>query len=288
MRKFRIITIGVIGVFAFYGWFVSVVNAQSEQVQSERNWRWIESQKKLYQLSSDEINLILKELQKRFPQKAERLKAIAILRKGTPYQLGALGEEAGRDKDPIFRLDVSDCTSFVLTTVALLHSQKLEEAREMMKFLNYRPNSEITFENRLHFTTDRNLTSPYFRDITEEVTGPAKVKEKKITLNKIRANGKRLIDINWKKKIVMKYIPNKYITKKFLQTLPESVGVAFVKAGDEKKGLDVMHEGLLFDGKLLFHSTSGRGKVVTDNFLKYYFSKNRTSSFIGILLFEIK
>jgi len=127
-------------------------NQESEETenQSETNWQWLDNQKKLYELSSTEIDSLLEEVWQRFPEEEERLKALAILRLGTPYQLGCLGEESGRDKDPIFRLDVTDCTAFILTNTALLLSKNLEEAREMMRFLNYQPGEDITFENRLH------------------------------------------------------------------------------------------------------------------------------------------
>lgn len=103
---------------------------------------------------------------------------MAILRLGTSYQPGCLGGEKGEDKDPIFRLDVTDCTAFILTTAALLHSDAIEDARGMMKFLNYR-SEEIVFESRLHFTTDRNEVSPYFEDITQEVIQTDKIGQKK-------------------------------------------------------------------------------------------------------------
>lgn len=256
--------------------------------EKETNWQWMERQNKLYELSSPEINLILKEIQKRFPDKDERLKAISILQLGTFYQLGGLGEESGRDKDPIFRLDVTDCTVFVLTNVALLHSQTIKEAKAMMRSLNYRPNSEITFENRLHFTTDRNITSPYFQDITEQVAGPDRIKEKEVILNRIKPDGKRLIDIDWEKGIVIKYIPNEYITKDLLQELPEVVGVAFIKEGDEEIGLDVRHEGFLFDREFLFHASPVQGKVVSEDFLEYYFGRDSGPRFDGVILFAVK
>lgn len=264
---------------------------------SEINWQWVYGQKKLYQLIPTEINLILKELQQRFPDKDERLKALSILRLNTPYQLGSLGEEAGRDKDPIFRLDVTDCTISVLTNVALLYSQTFKEAKEMMNFLNYRPEEnletekieyKITFENRLHFTTDRNITSLYFQDITKKIAGSDRIKEKTVILNKIKADGKRLIDINWEKEIVMKYIPNEYITKEFLFGLPQAIGIAFIREGDEEIGLDVRHEGFLFAGELFFHASSVEKKFVAEDFFKYYFREDRGPRFDGIILFEIR
>lgn len=270
------------------GFMGITTRAKLNNLLAERNWQWVNNQKKLYELSPAETNLILKEIQLRFPQKSERLKALATLRIGTPYQLGCLGEEAGRDKDPIFRLDVTDCTAFILTTVALLNSQNLDEAREMMKFLNYRSNSEITFENRLHFTTDRNTASPYFRDITGANLCVCKLKTKEVTLNKIKSDGKRLIDIDWEKKIVLKYIPNEYITKELFQNLPKAIGLAFIKEGDEEIGLDIRHEGFLFDGQFLFHATSTEGKVVEVDFFEYYFDKEGNPRFDGIIFFEIK
>jgi hypothetical protein len=276
------------GITKGTGFIGKTTRAKLNNLLTEMNWQWLNHQKKLYELPSTEINSILKDLQLRFPKKEERLKALAVLRIGTPYQLGCLGEEAGRDRDPIFRLDVTDCTAFVLTNVALLHSQTIDEAREMMKFLNYRPNSEITFENRLHFTTDRNTVSPYFRDITGENFCACKLKTKKVTLNKIKSDGKRLIDIDWEKEIVLKYIPNEYITKELFQNLPKAIGLAFIKEGDEEIGLDIRHEGFLFDGQFLFHATPTEGKVVDVDFFEYYFGKENNPRFDGIIFFEIK
>jgi len=256
--------------------------------EKETNWQWIEKQKKMYQLSPTEINSILKELCQRFPNKDERLKAIAILRLDTPYQLGCLGEESGRDKDPIFRIDATDCTVFVLTTIALLHSQNLEQARDMMKFLNYRPNSEMTYENRLHFTTDRNMVSPYFSDITEEMAGFSKIITKKVILNKVKTDDTRWIDIDWEKEMIIKYLPNEYITKEFFMGLPKSVGVAFVKEKYFETGLDVVHEGLLFDKELLIAASSIEKKVAAKDFFDYYFNENGSiPKFDGIILFDL-
>lgn len=273
-----------------------IILYQPEQIEqkpeskdyNETNWQWVSNQKKLYELTPAGIDLILKEVGKKFPNKAERLKALAILRLGTPYQLGCLGEESGRDKDPIFRLDATDCTAFILTNVALLHSQNLEEAKEMMRALNYRPDSEITFENRLHFTIDRNMTSPYFQDITAKTICSCSLKTIKLTLNKTRVDGTRLIDIDWEKEIVLKYIPNKYITQELFGRLPLALGIAFVREGDVKIGLDVAHEGLLFDKEDFIHASSAQGEVVKVNFLDYYFDNSENARFDGIILFEVK
>jgi len=264
---------------------IVIREVKEETEQEEINWQWLEKQKPMYQLSEAEIKPILKELHRQFPDKEERLKALALWRLGTPYKLGCLGEETGRDKNPIFRTDVADCTVFVLTNVALLHAETLAEARDMMKFLNYR-SEEITYENRLHFSTDRNEASPYFKDITHNFIEPEKIRQKEVVLNKTKEDGQRLIDIDWQKTITLKYIPYDYITSEFLQTLPVATGIAFVGENDSAIGLDIAHEGFLFDRKTLVHAVSDQGRVVKENFLDYYFVDQSIPRFEGIILFE--
>lgn len=249
---------------------------------------WLDNQKKLYQLNTQETNLILKEINEKWPDKGERLKILSLLRLDTPYQLGCLGEESGRDQEPIFRLDLTDCTVFVLTNVALLNSKSLAEARELMKFINYQPGQEISFENRLHFTTDRNLNSPFFKDVTEELASKDKIISKKVILNQVKKDGKRLIDINWQKEIIIKYIPSTYLNEDFLKSLPKQLGIAFVKDENFEIGLDVSHEGFLFDGVQLFHASSSQGKVVVEDFLDFYFDQNKKNvKYDGIILFDV-
>lgn len=252
----------------------------------ENRWQWLQEQKKFYQQEDAEIDSTLKELGLRFPEADYRLQAIAFLQLDTPYQLGCLGEGSGFDPDPFFRLDKTDCTVFILTSVALLHASDMEEARTMMKSVGYYPGREINYQNRLHFTTDRILSSPWFWDITGEIAGSEKVKTKEVILNKTRADGSRLIDIPWEKKMTEIYLPLEEIETEMLQNLPAVVGVAFLKAGDEEIGLDVRHEGLLLDGQTLFHASSLQRKVVAEDFLEYCFP-GQQARFSGIIFYKI-
>ncbi len=250
------------------------------------SWEWLKSQSKLHQLEKEEINALLKEVHNRFPKTQDRLKAFSLLRLETPYVWGGLGEEKEKDNDPIFRLDITDCTSFVLTNTALLHAENWQEAREMMVHVNYHPEGEVSFEDRLHFTTDRNNVSFYFEDITKEV-GKDKTKEEKIILNKIKDDGERLLDIDWEKEKTIYYIPSDHLTSDFLKTLPKSCGVAFLKENNFALGLDVSHEGFLFDGETLVHASSAYGEVVKVGFLDYYFQED-PPRFDGIVVFKVK
>ncbi len=256
-------------------------------IEEDSNWQWLEKQKKLYELSSFENNLILKEINELFPNQEERLKALSFLRLGTPYQAGCLGEGKGRDQDPIFRLDKADCTVFVMTNIALLHSQSLEEAEEIIKSINYSSPQDISFETRLHFTTDRNITSSYFQNITEEIIDLNKLKEKKVVLNKL-LDGERLIDIDWEKEVSFFYLPSQEINQELFSSLPSVIGIAFLIEGDEKIGLDVRHEGFLFDGQNFIHASSEEQKVVSIDFFEYYFRKEENPRFDGIVFFEFK
>ncbi len=268
---------------------VEDIESETEDNSEEEpasDWEWLEDQPKLHQLEKEEINGVLKEVHNRFPKAQDRLRAFSFLRLGTPYVWGGLGEEKGRDEDPLFRLDITDCTSFVLTNSALLHSENWQEAREMMVLLNYHPEGEVSFEDRLHFTTDRNDVSSYFEDITKEV-GKGKTKKSKVTLNKAKGDNERLIDIDWEKEKTIYYIPSDYLTIDFLKTLPEVCGVAFLKEDNFSLGLDVSHEGFLFNGETLIHASSAYGEVVEVNFLDYYFQEN-PSKFDGVVVFRIK
>jgi hypothetical protein len=56
---------------------------------------------------------------------------------GAPYLASPLGEGAGRDADPRFRLDAFDCMTFVETAVALASATSLAEARRALDDVRY-------------------------------------------------------------------------------------------------------------------------------------------------------
>jgi hypothetical protein len=67
---------------------------------------------------------------------------------GVRYLESPLGEGAGLDPDPRFRLDAFDCVTFVETALALGSSSSLEEARRALDDLRYR--SRVDVADRLH------------------------------------------------------------------------------------------------------------------------------------------
>ncbi len=269
----------------------------SPEKDSPSPWEWAKDQAGFHRLNPSGQEQVLSELNGLFFQKSERLKALSFLRLGTPYQFGCLGEgENQKDSDPVFRLDVTDCTAFVLTNVALLNAYNLEQAKENMKIVNYRPQIgsqtgqkeyQLSFENRLHFTTDRNSTSPLFEDITSTVAFSEELRNKEVVLNRVKEDGTRIIDIEWQKQVELTYIPNNNISQETLNRLPETAGIAFIKEDYFQLGLDVAHEGFLFNQSLLVHASSEQNKVVAVDFLDYYFGRqNEPPRFDGIIVFN--
>ncbi len=225
----------------------------------------------------------LRFLEEEAEDEAEKSEQIKTLKQivygflGTPYERGPLGEG---DNEKIYRTDVFDCTTLVLVTASKLNSNGTSP-EEMMEKANYYPAGEVSYENRLHFSTYRNKVSPFFRDITFDVGGE-RTKEKTVILNKERDKEGRLIDIDWEEEIKLKYIEKEDIFE-IISHLPLEVGVAFIVDGDEKIGLDVKHEGFVFDREKLVHASSNRGEVFEENFLDFL----EKSNYSGVLFFKI-
>ena len=125
---------------------------------------WLASLPEPWQISEREIAAVMPQFHMRYPDFQERLRALALWRVGTPYELYQLGEEVEPDLDPIFRLDVSDCTAHVLTSLSLAQSRSWDEARLNMVNLHYKADGDgdkqPTYKSRWHYTTDRLLSNP--------------------------------------------------------------------------------------------------------------------------------
>lgn len=254
------------------------------EVMGKSDWNWVLSQNKLHTLSEQQVTSVLEKINQRFSKKMERMKALALLQVGTPYQRGCLGENKGRDKDSLFRLDVVDCTTLLLTNAAMVHAESYIEAEQNIVKANYR-SEEVSFENRFHFTVDRIRNSSYFYPLTELMAIPSEIEKHQVVLNKT-SDGERLININWEKEITLRFIPSENVDKQLVSSLPESCGVAFVDKSMFKKGLDVVHEGILINRQFLIHADSVQGEVVKRNFLNWYFKQGQPK-YDGMILFGI-
>lgn len=252
------------------------------------NQQWIETLPKPWLLSETEVSNILPEFHIRYPKFEERLKAIAIWRIGTPYELFKLGEEIPPDSDPIIRLDVSDCTAHVLTSLSFAQSKSWNKARENIIKIHYKVdedgNQKPTYKSRWHFTSDRILSNPYTINITNELVDFDELENIDLTLN-VKNNGSELLELVWSKEIKLSYIPNNKIRSELLKKVPQICGIAFVRKSYFKDGLAIAHEGILIDKNYLIHASSDAGKTVRVNLIDYYFNEGEPL-FDGIMIYK--
>ena len=249
------------------------------------NQKWIETLPKPWLLSEEEVSDILPEFHKRYPNFEDRLKAIAIWRIGTPYEIFKLGEETLPDTDPIIRLDVSDCTVHVLTSLSFAQSKTWDEARDKIIKIHYKTDENgdhtPTYKSRWHFTSERILSNPYTVNITVEFTDLEMID---IKLNQ-KSDGSELLDLDWSKEVQLSFIPNTKIDIELLRKLPQVCGIAFIRKSYFKNGLAIAHEGILIDNYDLIHASSDAGKTTRVNLIDYYFNEGKPL-FEGIMIYK--
>jgi len=228
--------------------------------------------KDFYQLSSSEINQLLSQLRKDCPDFENRLRAITLKRLDTPYSLKPIGDGKGYDPNPVFNITTTNCTAFILTNVALASGRFYEQAESFMAYLNYYPvvpgKDPINYQNRIHYTTHRLLTSDYFHLITDSIANKSKQRTINLILNR-KEDGTHFLPIDWEKNVELNYIPRKNISKDMLKRFPPICGVGIVRKELFEKGIIIGHEGIVFDGKDFIHASLAAGKVVQENFYSY-------------------
>ncbi len=256
--------------------------------QSKADLEWIGSLPKPYLLSEQEVSAILPQFHSRFPEFYDRLKAFAIWRIGTPYSIFKLGEEKEPDTDPLIRLDVSDCTGHVLTSLACVESNSWNEARAKMIDIHYKSNDQgqkaPDYKYRWHYTSDRITNNPYTVDITKELLPSQNLTEVDIILNQ-QSDSTEFLALDWESELVTHFIPNSEINSDLLTKIPDICGVAFVKRSYWKKGILIAHEGMIINNADIIHASSEYGETVRLPFLKYYFRESGPL-FDGIMIYR--
>ncbi len=243
---------------------------------------WVHTLPKPWKLSEEQVSKILPQLHQRYPDFHDRLKAFALWQVGKPYELFCLGEEEGRDTDPIIRLDKSDCTVHILTTLSFAQAKSWEMAKKNMIAIHYKDGNP-SYQTRWHYTLDRLQENVFTKDLTLSLYSEKILHNLDVTLN-LKEDGTPFLDLEWKKRTTVYYLPSKYITQSNLNKIPNVCGVAFVKRAYLKKGLVIAHEGMIIDQKNIIHASSEYGKTVNVDFMDYYFDEG-ISRFDGIMIF---
>jgi len=255
-------------------------------ISCTNRWDWLETLPKPWTLTEVQISELLPEFQNKYPKFEDRVKALALWRVGTPYEIFKLGEEVEPDLDPIIRLDVLDCTGHVLTTLAFAQSDSWATARNNMIKIHYKANAEgkktPTYKSRWHYTADRVTANPNTVSIVEELLPADKLATAEVTLNR-KEDGSEFLDLGWNRPIKLSYIPNTQINADLLGKIPEVCIVSFVKEKYYKMGIIFAHEGMIIDHKYLIHASQSAGETVKLDFLEYYFPENKPR-FDGIVI----
>ena len=252
-------------------------------------FKWVDTIPDPWLLSETEFEFYLPQFHERFPNYHDRLKALNLWRVGTPYGLFCLGEESGKDNDPLLRADSSDCTVHVLTTLAFAESFTWQNARDAMVDIHYKMDEngekKPTYISRWHYTSDRLMHHDRTVDITSSVAHENDLEKVEIELNK-KEDGSEFLDLNWSSNETIKFIPTVKITENILLNLPAVSGVAFVKKSYFKMGIVIAHEGYLIDQTNLIHASSEYNKTVNVDFLSYLFNDG-DPRFDGIMFYKI-
>ena len=252
-------------------------------------FKWVDTIPDPWLLSETEFEFYLPQFHERFPNYHDRLKALNLWRVGTPYGLFCLGEESGKDNDPLLRADSSDCTVHVLTTLAFAESFTWQNARDAMVDIHYKMDEngekKPTYISRWHYTSDRLLHHDRTVDITSSVAHENDLEKVEIELNK-KQDGSEFLDLNWSSNETIKFIPTVKITENILLNLPAVSGVAFVKKSYFKMGIVIAHEGYLIDQTNLIHASSEYNRTVNVDFLSYLFNDG-DPRFDGIMFYKI-
>ena len=252
-------------------------------------FKWVDTIPDPWLLSETEFEFYLPQFHERFPNYYDRMKALNLWRVGTPYGLFCLGEESGKDNDPLLRADSSDCTVHVLTTIAFAESFTWQNARDAMVDIHYKMDEngekKPTYISRWHYTSDRLLHHDRTVDITSSVTHENDLEKVEIELNK-KQDGSEFLDLNWSSNESIYYIPSEKINENILLKLPQVCGVAFVKRKYFKLGIVIAHEGYIIDKTNLIHASSEFKKTMNVNFIDYYY-ENGEPKFDGVMFYKI-
>lgn len=266
---------------------VLLILISSTHIRAESAYAWISELPKPWLLKQEQLAEVLPLFHERHSEYKDRLRALSYWRIGTPYKIFNLGEEREPDSDPIFRLDVSDCTSHILTTMSLAHSQSWQQARSSIIDFHYKPlNNQVmpTYESRWHYTSDRILHHPMTPEITSRFLPESGLATAEVTLNQ-KQDGSEFLKLNWSQPVTVKYIPSDKISAELLEQLPDFIGIAFVKQSYFKMGIITAHEGMLIDQKFLLHAGQDAGETVKQDFMEFYFTE-KGAKFDGIMLYD--
>ncbi len=155
-------------------------NMISEKLSLEKKRLALLKAKPLYEFSEEDVDFYLRYLQMAVPDLARRVVHLARKNIGQPYKMYLLGEFPFEiyDRDPLYRLDKSDCVTFVEHIYALALGHDWRSFFAFLQRIRYK-NGEIGMATRNHDTIpdwDPQNSKWLIYDITKDLAGDGAVK----------------------------------------------------------------------------------------------------------------
>ncbi len=258
----------------------------------------------------------------------QRVVAVSQRLLGTPYLLDPAGEGAAAavDRDPLIRLDVFDCQTYVETVLAIARATHAQEIVTELRAIRYR-HSVVRFDHRLHFPEidwiPANVERGVIRDVSAAVAGiqPLAHVESRITRrawlralpsNPTQARNDYLRDSAVAAQAIermaaaapateavdLQFIPKAALMDQaLLDRIPNGAIVFIVRPmtsmfGNVGSRLSISHLGFAVRtpaGLMYRHASSQRGRAVIDRPMSEYLAAMGTSrSFGGIAVFALE
>jgi hypothetical protein len=224
---------------------------------------------------------------------------------GFPYVLSPLGEEAGADPDPRFRLDAFDCMTFVETAVALGSAETLTEARRALDDIRYEGAPALSRRHHevLSQWLPANSRRGWVREITAEVAPGLTRREEKVYTPEvwegIRRAGRAIAGLPRARQPLGRFgldlLPTEDVPA-MASRIPVGTLAFVVRADAPDRATRISHVGLVVAGpggeRRVRHATSTRGveRVIEeplDRFLRREQRARPTWPVVGLALFAI-
>ncbi len=191
---------------------------------------------------------------------------------GAPYAPSPLGEGAGPDPDPRFRLDAFDCMTFVETAVAFASASSLEEAARAMDDVRYSGPPALAARNHevLSQWIPANVAKGFLEDVTAELAGPlSRLAEKEYTPESwaaVRAAGRAIPGLPRARLPLGRFavhVVSPADVEAIAPRLPEGAIAFVVRSDAPERATRVTHAGIVVRGPrgavFVRHATSSKG-----------------------------
>ncbi|HEX9049827.1 MAG TPA: N-acetylmuramoyl-L-alanine amidase-like domain-containing protein [Anaeromyxobacter sp.] len=191
---------------------------------------------------------------------------------GAPYLASPLGEGAGPDPDPRFRLDAFDCMTFVETAVALASADTLAEAARALDDVRYAGKPSLAGRNHevLSQWIPSNVAKGWVADVGAQVAGARARRETKTfspeSWAAVRAAGRAIRGLPRARLPIGTFgveVVAAEDVAAVASRVPEGAIALVVRVDQPERATRITHAGLVVRGPRgevrLRHATSSRG-----------------------------